>query len=464
MKYPRIAFCTTAKGRTGHLSRTLPKNIAHNRYYPNAVFVVVDYGSPDYLLDYLKTEHAADIESGRLVVYSYPTAGAFNMAHAKNMAHRLGLLEGADILVNLDADNFTGPDFAKYIAEQFTLNRDLFLWARMIKDGPDRMTRGISGRIAVPKHAFLNSGGYDEQYTTWAPDDKDFHLRLARMGYTSQEIDPRFLNAIPHTDKMRFKEYRHAEGEPYGETWDAQKFQDDVHRNMESVNQSEITVANFGRIGCGIVYKNFDLNNQVFDPIQLDDIPTRVFGIGMHKTATTSLHYALKVLGYESGHWRNAHWAKAIWQEMTTFGHSLTLERFYAVCDLPITLLYKELDVAYPRSKFILTIRHDDKWIEAIENHWSHDYNKFRASWDTDPFTHRVHKMLYGQKGFNRELFLARYRRHNAEVLEYFRERPNDLLVMNVDAGDGWTPLCRFLKQPIPQIEYPNIDPVAKGV
>ena len=40
------------------------------------------------------------------------------MAHAKNMAHRLGIIEGADILCNLDADNFTGPGFASYIAEQ----------------------------------------------------------------------------------------------------------------------------------------------------------------------------------------------------------------------------------------------------------------------------------------------------------------------------------------------------------
>ena len=31
--------------------------------------------------------------------------------------------------------------------------------------------------------------------------------------------------------------------------------------------------------------------------------------------------------------------------------------------------------------------------------------------------------------------FLARYRRHNAEVREHFKDRPNDLLVMDIDAG-----------------------------
>jgi hypothetical protein len=456
--HPPIAFCTTCKGRVQHLEKTLPRNLADNAGYPNAKFIILDYNSNDHLNTYLQANHAKDIAAGRVVVYSFPDAKAFNMAHAKNMAHRLGILEGAEILVNLDADNFTGPGFAEYIADQLRDHPrgDLFLWAHMIKG---QMTRGVNGRIVVSRRAFLNSGGYDEKYTTWAPDDKDFHLRLRRMGYTSQEIDPRFLLALPHSDKIRFKEYRHAAGQDYGDD----QFDADIHKNTQLVNESEITVANFGRIGCGMVYRNFDLFNQVFNPIELGELPTRIFGIGMHKTATTSLHAALKLLGYDSAHWLNAHWAKSIWSEVMSSGQSHTLEQHYALCDLPITLLYRELDAAYPRAKFILTTRDEAKWIESVENHWSHDYNKYRHSWDTDPFTHRVHKLLYGQKHFDATIFLNRFRRHNAEVLAHFRTRPRDLLVMNVDAGDGWQKLCGFLEQPIPKLDYPNIDPVRKG-
>ena len=50
--------------------------------------------------------------------------------------------------------------------------------------------------------------------------------------------------------------------------------------------------------------------------------------------------------------------------------------------------------------------------------------------------------MLYGRQEFDRELFLARYRRHNAEVMEYFEDRPQDLLVF---PQGRWDSLCAFL-------------------
>ena len=50
---------------------------------------------------------------------------------------------------------------------------------------------------------------------------------------------------------------------------------------------------------------------------------------------------------------------------------------------------------------------------------------------------------------------MARFRRHNAEVLEYFKNRPDDLLVMDMDAGAGWPQLCGFLKKSIPGVPYP---------
>jgi hypothetical protein len=49
-----------------------------------------------------------------------------------------------------------------------------------------------------------------------------------------------------------------------------------------------------------------------------------------------------------------------------------------------------------------------------------------------------------------------RYRRHNAEVLEHFKDRPNDLLVMDMSRGAGWYELCGFLRKPIPDGRYPR--------
>jgi hypothetical protein len=241
---------------------------------------------------------------------------------------------------------------------------------------------------------------------------------------------------------MRFKEYTHVSCKGYDE------------ESLETVHSSDVTVVNNGFIGCGTVYR---INGHVETALELGRLPTRIFGIGMHKTATTSLHHALKILGIDSAHWKTAHWAKAIWEEMSTWGRSRTLERSYAASDLPITILYDKLDAAYPGSKFILTTRNEDTWIESVRNHWDHDSNRFRADWNHDPFTHKVHKLVYGQKGFDEELFRNRFRKHNADVTEYFKDRPGDLLVMDMDNGAGWGELCGFLGMPVPNNPYPTM-------
>jgi Sulfotransferase domain len=431
-----IVFCTTCKKRVQHLEKTLQRNLEDNAGYPNCKFVILDYDSPDHLLEYLKSTYALPIKNGYLTVYSFRDPTPFKVAHAKNMAHRLGIIEGGDILVNLDADNFTGPGFAQFIADQFAkAKEDIFLWARMIQHGPDRLARGINGRLVVTAKEFMNVGGYDERFAVWSPDDKDFNLRLRRMGYLPREIDRQYLDAVRHSDKMRFK--HHSTHEDYGDVCE------------ETVDSADTTVVNYGKIGCGTVYKNFGL-----EPIELAPLPTRIFGIGMHKTATTSLHHALQILGYDSAHWKNAHWAKAIWEEMHAWGRSATLERHYALSDLPITLLYEKLDKQYPGSKFILTIRDEERWIQSVRHHWS-KHNRFRSAWDNDPFSHRIHKALYGQKNFDEAIFRARYRRHNAEVRHYFQHRPDDLLIMDMESA-GWPEICAFLRKPIPAADYPN--------
>jgi hypothetical protein len=429
-------MCSTCKGRAYHLARTLPRNLADN---PTGKFVLVDYNDQGGLLDYLKASHAKDIASGQLVVYSHREPGPFRMAHAKNMAHRCGMMEGGDVLVNLDADNYAGEGLAEYVAQQFQRfsSKDAYLWSRMVKEGPDRTPRGINGRIAVTAQAFTKVGGYDEQFRVWSPDDKDFNLRLQRLGCVSGEIDRRFLDAILHNDKVRFKEYRHVTTAQAG------------YETLETVESSDRIVVNYGNIGTGVVYKNMDFER----PIAISPLPTRIFGVGMHKTGTTSLHKALTILGYDSTHWPSAHWAKDVWEEVNHSGRSLRLDRCYAVTDLPIALLYQQLDRAYPGSKFILTVRDSADWLRSVERHWSHEHNRYRAAWDTDPFTHRLHTELYGRRKFDADVFLARYRRHNAEVLAYFKGRGN---LLTMDAGGDWRLLCDFLHKPVPSTTYPH--------
>ncbi len=266
----------------------------------------------------------------------------------------------------------------------------------------------------------------------------DLNARLGRMGYIARDIDPVYLDAVTHNAEVRFKEYPHA------------RLLYENNNVLKEINSATDTLVNFGNIGCGVAYRNFGST-----PTFVKPLPTRVFGIGLHKTATTSLHRAFQLFGYDSLHWGTGE-APRIWQEVNKFGTSPTLEKYYALSDLPIPLLYRRLDLAYPGSKFILTLRDEAKWVKSVQGLFDHKTNPTRWTWDVYPITNRLHHVLYGRVDFDAPTMVTHYRRHNAEVLNYFKDRPEDLLVLDMDKGAGWTELCEFLSQPIPNIPYPR--------
>lgn len=457
-KHTPVVYCITCKGRFNHISETLGINLKDNTQ-PNTFFVLLDYSSNDGLKEYVQNSILlqANIKSKKLVVYEYPGAQQFKMAHAKNLAHRLGLEElksrgfSDGILVNLDADNYTGTKFDEYLQQNMGPNK--FMWSRMVKNVG--MPRGISGRIAVTKNSFLMSGGYDEsRFNEWGCDDKDLTKRLELLGFESLEIDKKYLLALNHNDKIRFKEYPHRQGLSH-----------EYHE--EIVKESTEVIVNWGGAGLGIVNKNYseikvDLPCNAESVISRTDLstlkrfPTRIFNVGIQKTATTSFSHAMKLLGFSSAHWESAHWAKAIWREMNNLGHSPTLEKSYCLSDIPIAILYDRLDKAYPGSKFILTIRDEMDWLQSVKDHWDINKNPYRAGWDNDPFSNRLHEIVYKTRDFHAETFLARYRKHNADVMNYFSGR-SDFLVLDMSKElNPWEPICNFLGEQIPGCDYPR--------
>ena len=51
---------------------------------------------------------------------------------------------------------------------------------------------------------------------------------------------------------------------------------------------------------------------------------------------------------------------------------------------------------------------------------------------------------------YKKDILMQSYEEHNAAVLEYFRHRPDDLLVINLAHKDAYTRLCKFLnKKPL---------------
>lgn len=81
---------------------------------------------------------------------------------------------------------------------------------------------------------------------------------------------------------------------------------------------------------------------------------------------------------------------------------------------------------------------------------WWHRYPDFKR------FQEFISARVYGSVGFSREGFLHAYETHRRNVEQYFRNRPGDLLVLDVCGGEGWETLCPFLEVGIPETPFPH--------
>jgi hypothetical protein len=172
----------------------------------------------------------------------------------------------------------------------------------------------------------------------------------------------------------------------------------------------------------------------------------KVFCIGFHKTGTKSLASALTTLGYRvTG--PNGVSDPDIAKNVYALAFDL-IERFDAFQDNPWPILYKEVDRRCPGSRFVLTIRSSERWIRSMVSHFGSQVTPMRQ-WIYGP----------GCPAGNEAIYVRRYEAHNREVLEYFKDRPGDLTVMNLAAGDGWDKLCAFLGKPTPNVPFPHENP-----
>jgi hypothetical protein len=174
-------------------------------------------------------------------------------------------------------------------------------------------------------------------------------------------------------------------------------------------------------------------------------VATKIFCIGFHKTGTTSLSVALNTLGYRvTG--PNGVNDPDIANNVHRMADDL-VKRYDAFQDNPWPIIYKELDRKYPGSKFILTLRNADSWIKSQVRHFGRQETPMR-------------KWIYGvgcPEG-NESIYLEVFNRHNREVLDYFKSRPQDLLIMDLTQGHGWERLCPFLGAKIPRTEFPHVN------
>ena len=189
---------------------------------------------------------------------------------------------------------------------------------------------------------------------------------------------------------------------------------------------------------------------------------TKVFVIGLNKTGTTTMAKALRDLGFivasekEAKHLFRA-WASRDFNPIIEFCKSAQ-----AFQDSPFSFpdTFIALDRAYPGSKFILTVRGDEhEWYRSITRF----HSKLWGSGDGAPPTKsQLQNAVNSYKGrpwevnqalfktpeddpYNEDILKSFYIEYNNSVIDYFKNRPENLLVVNVANQDSYERFVDFL-------------------
>lgn len=182
--------------------------------------------------------------------------------------------------------------------------------------------------------------------------------------------------------------------------------------------------------------------------------PTKVVGIGLPKTGTTTLGYCFRRLGFKH---RTYDMDLAVQVKRNQLDNVLReAEKYETFEDWPWFLIYRELDQRFPHSKFILTLRKDtETYVASLKGH--HEREGIRNKDFVKPhWWHEVFGVEPSQWDYQKSAL--RYQRHNRDVLEYFGERLNrDLLVVCWENGDGWAQLSKFLNKRPPDEPFPHL-------
>jgi hypothetical protein len=195
----------------------------------------------------------------------------------------------------------------------------------------------------------------------------------------------------------------------------------------------------------------------------------KVFCIGLNKTGTTSVEHVLYDFGYHLGNYGIAvmlmsDWYKGDFERLIQYCR--TAQAFQ---DIPFSLpkTYQYLDEAFSGAKFILTVRDsEDQWYKSLTRYhtkrYSSDKNRFPTEEDLKEFSDYpyygfvldIMKTVFNYPTvdlYDYQHYTELYLQHNHDVMQYFHERSNKLLVLNVSQPNAYQQLASFLNVKIPE-------------
>jgi hypothetical protein len=179
------------------------------------------------------------------------------------------------------------------------------------------------------------------------------------------------------------------------------------------------------------------------------DMRPRVFCLGLNKTGTSSFHQAMEILGLKSLHWGGPDVRRTVEVALVEgrpllSGLDPTIDAFSDV--EPVTKNFDVLDQQYPGSRFVLTVRPILEWIDSRRRHVERNVVRRQAGEYDGNFL-----------VVDEEHWRSEWHRHVDRARRYFARR-SEFLEVDLTAGAGWDPLCKFLDLPEPSVPFPWVN------
>ena len=198
----------------------------------------------------------------------------------------------------------------------------------------------------------------------------------------------------------------------------------------------------------------------------------KVFVIGSIKTGTTTAGHALERLGFN--HYHGGFKTANTMMPMLLSGEYEKIfdiiNQYDGFDDIPFSHgdFYKVLFKNYPESKFILTVRDPNSWLQSMIKQFTWYDSPLDAplhkSYELGWFGAYEHfKLTYGDviMSTNKQYVMDTYEKRNEEIIAFFEDKGNKLLVLDIPKNsieDNWKLLCNFLEKPMPNIPFPYVN------
>jgi glycosyltransferase involved in cell wall biosynthesis len=186
-----ISLCIPCMNRVHSLKRVLPSIIESVNASPPVEITILDYSSTDSLDEYLTEikETTYLVEGNKFNFQKITGKKYYHSTHARNLTV---IASSGEYVIQLDTEIILPVKFVGYIRDRLETTHPIW------------MCEGRLGRcIVIQRDEFINSGGYDERFDVYAPEDKDICLRLHRRGGKFETFPLSLISVIETSNKEK---------------------------------------------------------------------------------------------------------------------------------------------------------------------------------------------------------------------------------------------------------------------